>query len=148
MFLHAHRIALPAVVLAAVISGCSLLNVGTPTAAEGECFNTDSDGSEVAGINVRPCDESHVYEAYAVFDYPTENGDTYPGDSEMQSYADEHCNTQFTAYVGIDYDSSIWYSTSITPSEDTWGAGDREIICALHTEDESEVTGSARGANE
>jgi hypothetical protein len=146
--MRVHRIALPAAVLVAALAGCSLLNLGTPTAAEGECFNTDGDGGEVAGINVRPCDEAHVYEAYAVFDYPSEDGDEYPGDAVIQSYADENCDTQFTEYVGIDYDSSIWYSTSITPSEDTWGAGDREIICALHTQDESEVTGSAQGANE
>jgi hypothetical protein len=146
--MRAHRIAVPAVVLAAALAGCSLLNVGTPTAEVGDCFNTDGGEGEVAGISVKPCDESHVYEAYAVFDYSTENGDDYPGDTEIQSYADEQCVAEFTDYVGIDYDASIWYSTSITPSEDTWGAGDREIICALHAKDESEVTGSARGSNE
>jgi hypothetical protein len=146
--MRAHRMAVPALMLAAVMTGCSLLNVGTPTAAEGDCFNTDSDGSQVAGIDVKPCDESHVYEAYAVFDYPAEDGDGYPGDEEMSSYADDQCTARFTDYVGVDYDTSAWYSTSITPSEDTWGAGDREVICALHTEDEAGVTGSARGSNE
>jgi Septum formation len=146
--MHAHRIAVPAVLVATVMVGCSLLNIGTPTAEVGDCFNTDGGEGEVAGISARPCDEPHVYEAYGVFDYPTDNGDDYPGDSAIQTYADDHCKAQFTEYVGVAYDDSIWFSTSITPSEDTWGAGDREIICALHKEDESEVTGSARGSNE
>ena len=146
--MRAHRIPGVAVLSAAVMTGCALLEPANLTVDEGQCFDTNADDSEVASIEVKPCDEEHVYEAYAVFDYPAESGDEYPGDEEMSNYADEECRGNFADYVGLEYDSSMWYSTSITPSSDTWGSGDREIICALHGDDVSAVTGSARNSNE
>jgi hypothetical protein len=39
----------------------------------------------------------------------------------------------------------VYYVFPITPSEGTWGEGDREIICSLYEADKK-ITGSARGA--
>ena len=53
----------------------------------------------------------------------------------MLTYADDACRTPFEEFVGTDYQSSIWYITSVTPSEETWAEGDREIICTLDQQD-------------
>jgi hypothetical protein len=49
-------------------------------------------------------------------------------------------------YVAIDYQSSIYWITSVTPSAQTWEDGDRQIVCALKLGEEGEeMTGSAEG---
>ena len=67
--------------------------------------------------------------------------------TRSSSAADEACRPAFEDYVGVAYDDSEWFGTFINPSEETWAEGDREIVCVLHTEDETEVTGSAEGSN-
>ena len=112
---------------------------------EGDCFGAA--GEQVESVNVVDCEEPHIYEVYALVDYETED-DAYPGQEAVRSYADEQCEAQFEGFVGIDYESSRWYITSVTPSEETWADGDREIVCALNLEDNSEVTGSAEDSGE
>ena len=116
----------------------------------GDCFSADSD--EVATVLIVDCDQPHTYEAYFVFDHQAGPGDAYPGDQEILEFADGECRPPFEEFVGKDYESSIWYITSIPPSADTWEAGDREIICTLNQEDAGgeaiEVTGSAEGTAE
>jgi len=38
--------------------------------------------------------------------------------------------------------------SSVTPSDETWTEGDREILCTLGLEDDSEVTGSKENTGE
>ena len=49
-----------------------------------------------------------------------------------------------------DYQTSIYWITSVTPSADTWDEGDdREIVCALKLgEAGDETTGSAQGTGQ
>ena len=112
---------------------------------EGDCFGEA--GEQVETVSVVDCDESHIYEVFSVFDYEPD-ADAYPGRDEVRSHADERCEAEFDDFVGIDYQSSRWYITSVTPSEETWADGDREIVCTLNLEDNSEVTGSAEGSGE
>ena len=49
-------------------------------------------------------------------------------------------------YVAMDYQSSIYWITSVTRSAQTWEDGDRQIVCALKLGEEGEeMTGSAEG---
>ena len=112
---------------------------------EGDCFGAA--GDQVETVNVVPCDDAHIYEVFSLFDYEPD-GDAYPGREEVRAYADEQCEADFVDFVGIDYQSSRWYITSVTPSEETWAEGDREIVCTLNLEDSSEVTGSAEDSGE
>ena len=112
---------------------------------EGDCFGAA--GDQIETVNVVDCEEPHIYEVYSLFDYEGEDN-TYPGREEIRAYADEQCEVDFEEFVGIDYQSSRWYITSVTPSEETWADGDREIVCTLNLEDTSEVTGSAEGSGE
>lgn len=111
----------------------------------GDCFNvmlTDA----VESVFVVPCDQRHVYEAFAVLEHPAAREEPFPGQDQIVEYADSACQGPFPEYVGAEYLESDFYITSIHPSEATWAAGDREIICALNLDDDSEVTGSARNS--
>ena len=116
----------------------------------GDCFNADSD--ELASVIVVDCDRPHAYEAFHLFDHEAGPDDPYPGDDVILEYADTNCQPPFEEYVGIDYQTSIWFIASVTPSAETWAEGDREIICTLDQQDQDgvaiEVTGSAQGAAE
>lgn len=110
----------------------------------GDCFNTD-DISTVDEVAVVGCEAAHVYEVFGLGEYGAED-DAFPGDDALTTAANEVCRPAFEDYVGVDYDSSEWHGTFINPSEETWAQGDREILCVLHTGDETEVTGSAEGS--
>ena len=112
----------------------------------GDCFSADAE--QLESVLVVDCAQPHVYEAFHVFDHEAGPDDAYPGDDQIVEYADAQCQPPFEEFVGTDYESSIWYITSVTPSSETWAEGDREIVCTLNTEDESEVTGSAEGSAE
>jgi len=116
----------------------------------GDCFSAE--GDSVESVMVVDCEQSHTYEAFFVFDHEAGPDEEYPGDDAMVDYADDACQPPFEEFVGTDYESSIWYITSVTPSAETWAEGDREIICTLDQQDEDgeaiEVTGTAEGAAE
>ena len=116
----------------------------------GDCFSTDSDTIET--VLVVDCEQPHTYEAYFLFDHEAGPDADYPGDQEILEFADSECRPPFEEFVGKDYESSIWYITSVTPSAETWDVGDREIICTLDQQDADgeaiEVTGSAEGTAE
>ena len=116
----------------------------------GDCFMAD--GDEIESVLVVDCELPHFYEAFFRFDHEAGPGEAFPGDQEILEYADTACRPPFEEFVDTDYESSIWYITSVTPSAETWAAGDREIICTLDQQDADrqaiEVTGSAEGAAE
>ncbi len=116
----------------------------------GDCFSAESDSVE--SVLVVDCEQSHTYEAFFVFDHEAGPDEEYPGDDAMLTYADDACRPPFEEFVGMDYESSIWYITSVTPSAETWAEGDREIICTLDQQDSDgdaiEVTGTAEGTAE
>ena len=103
-------------------------------------------------MTVVECAVSHEYEVFALFDHPAGPDEAYPGDEAIVQYADDECQPSFVAFVGHDYQTSIWYITSLTPSDLTWADGDREVTCLLNQQDDDEepiaVTGSAEGAAE
>lgn len=111
----------------------------------GDCFSADTELLDT--VLVVDCEDTHVYEVYEVFDYDAAD-DAFPGDAALQEAAGTECEATFEAYVGIAYEDSQWFYTAIPPNETTWADGDREILCLLHLEDESEVTGSAEGSGE
>jgi Septum formation len=116
----------------------------------GDCFSAENDQLETVGVV--PCDEEHEYEVFSVFDHEAGGGEPYPGDDELIAYADEACQPTFEEYVGADYQTSIWFITSLTPSAETWAVGDREIVCTVNQQDADEepitVSESAAGSGE
>jgi hypothetical protein len=110
--------------------------------AVGDCFDDPASGGEVSSVESVDCAEPHDNEVYAVYDY---DGDEYPGEEAMTAAADEGCEARFEDYVGIGYFDSELYSTHLTPTQDSWDEGDREIVCVLY-EPGVKLEGSMEGA--
>jgi hypothetical protein len=111
----------------------------------GDCF--DASGDQVETVTIVDCELAHTYEVFAILNHEAGSDAPYPGDEAILAYADTACQPYFADYVGIDYPSSDYWITSVTPSRETWeGADDREIVCALKLGEEGEeTTGSAQG---
>jgi hypothetical protein len=114
----------------------------------GDCFSADADVVET--VTVVDCAETHTYEVFGVFDHEGDDDEPYPGDEAILEYADSRCQPLFEDYVAADYQSSIYWITSVTPSAETWDDDDdREIVCALKLGEEGdEMTGSAEGTGQ
>jgi len=116
----------------------------------GDCFSADSDQLET--VDVVDCEQTHEYETFALIDHEAGDDEPYPDEQELLEYADTICQPPFESFVEHDYQSSIWYITTLTPSEETWADGEREIVCTLNQQDDDQepisVTGSAEGSGE
>ena len=93
-----------------------------------------------------PCDEPHRQEVFAIPEYPAEDGEAYPGEAEIQTYADAACLEKFEEYTGEDYLNSNLFFTYLHPSVDSWNDDDRTIVCVIVTPGgvEATSTGSVR----
>ena len=107
----------------------------------GDCFTYENETAPtVDGV---PCAEPHVYEAFWVDEPP--DGE-YPTNDEFDAFAVDACVPAFEAYVGHDYDTSVWYVGYSGPDENSWQSGDHTVICYLYNSTESPVEGSAAGS--
>ena len=115
--------------------------------AVGDCFNDDQEffSDEVAEFNAVagvPCDEPHDNEVYATVDLDLH---TFPGDEQMTTLAFDACVARFDAFVGRDYQSSMYDVFPIYPTEASWNQDDdREVICALYDVNLKPLVGTAR----
>ncbi len=90
------------------------------------------------------CSEPHLYEVYAETEL---SGDQLPDQATMDSEAESAClGTGYSDYVGVAFEESEYGTTYLTPSQDTWDAGDRKISCLITSADGSEMTGSVKGS--
>jgi hypothetical protein len=119
-------------------------NVSVDELREGDCFNTTEEG-EISDVDGVPCNEPHEYEVFALSNY--EGDGTYPPDSATEAIFTQICEPDFEPYVGAPYATSEIYGQMITPSEESWNAGDRGYICLLYDPDDAELTESLEGAN-
>ncbi|MGH9380720.1 MAG: septum formation family protein [Thermoanaerobaculia bacterium] len=135
---------------------------------EGDCFDDPEGGETKAEINnVRAvlCAETHDNEVFATGSVPAPTDAVYPatpnpparnsygrsvpaptdavypGDDELFEQVGLYCLQEFEAFVGKPYDDSILDITVVTPTAESWRAGDRDYICAVY-----DVTGSVRGS--
>jgi Septum formation len=114
----------------------------------GDCFDAAFDPNEyteISEVRAIPCTEPHVYEMYSVAEYPQGEAPSGP-DEDYTPWETESCLGTFASYVGIDYNSSEYYISALVPTDDSWSHGDNTLMCFLHNDAETAVTGSARGA--
>ena len=97
----------------------------------GDCFTTDG-ATEISDVDGVPCDEPHTYEVFAVRDH---GGPLPLTDASYQSAFETLCLADFESYVEADWETSAIYADMITPSEESYGDGDREYICFLYEPD-------------
>jgi hypothetical protein len=115
---------------------------------EGDCFDAGLNSgqvTEISEVRAVPCAEPHVYEMFSVAEYPAGESPS-AADADYTPWERENCLGRFEAYVGIDYDSSLYYISALVPTDSSWAQGDHTMMCFLHNDPESAMTGSARGA--
>ncbi len=115
-------------------------DVGVLALGTGDCFDDPAgDETEVASVAAMPCDQPHDNQAYAVFDLP--DGD-WLGSEVVVEAAFNGCLERFEAAIGESYEVSPLDILPLYPTEASWDAGDREVVCAVYNVDLSKLTGS------
>lgn len=148
--LAAVLIAAGAVVLAGCAGGSPQVEVtSTPDTAVdavdlavGMCILDESTATTVTSVEVVPCTAQHDAEVYATIllaDGP------FPGADAISGSAVDQCAVQFANFVGVAFANSALTYEFYAPSETTWGAGDREVLCLVR-DPAGPVTGSLEGA--
>jgi hypothetical protein len=151
-----------------VLSGCSLISQvtnstqrddnGKVTATNedadvfsikvGDCLNDADVSGETTTTPIVPCSKPHDSEAFQRF--LLDDGD-YPGDDAVEQKGKDDCSGDaFTQFIGVPSDSSTISYSYYYPTEESWGNGDREIMCTVYQTDDSgnpvKTTGSLKGA--
>ena len=127
-----------------VLAGCSTT---IDSLSVGDCFSgpeASYTATEVSDVDVVECSEPHRYEIYAAKEM---TNSSFPGESQAANMADDYCLSRFESFVGMEYDYSIYYISSVFPTSGAWSQGDRSIQCALGLEFGTKV-GSARNSRE
>jgi len=110
----------------------------------GDCLATAPDGSTVNSMPTLPCSAPHVYEVYSQFDVPDS---AYPGAAALTGSADSGCDAAFAGFVGRPSTESALAYGFLYPSEQSWGAGDRTVVCFVGDPSVPVTAGSLAGAN-
>lgn len=114
---------------------------GNMTAADlriGDCFDLQDETQDlIDNVDAKPCSEPHIYQMFFVGDLPA--GD-YPGQDTMDEFAFDNCLPAFETYVGVSYQESVLKIFYLTPSEDSWSAGDHSVQCAAHLPNKEPVS--------
>ena len=118
------------------------------TVQPGDCFNDPGSEEEVVfQLEAIPCSEPHDNEVFAVESVAGLFGAEYPGRQALEEHAYGVCSgTIFDSYVGTPYlDSSLEVFT-LTPTDDSWSQGDRDVVCVLYNLDFTKLTQPARNS--
>lgn len=110
-----------------IVSG----GLGAFAIQSGDCLNLPGRYTEVQSVEGVPCDQPHNAQAFAAFDI-VGFGQDFPGSSAFADQVDAGCYSRFADFVGISYEQSELYYTTLEPTEESWElAGDREILCLV-----------------
>lgn len=112
----------------------------------GDCIDVPTGGpQEVKDLQHHPCDQAHTGEVIAVFDYTGGSSATYPSDDQFSEVAAGRCVSEFLLYVGASFDAREDLDmTYLTPTQEGWGKGDREMTCIVMTIDGTALTTSVK----
>lgn len=150
------RLALAVVVFATAGAGCA--TPAGPRNPSGEVTATagvdvfslqvgDCTGPVTTGtanqLTLIPCEQPHSWEVFAATEL---EGEEFPGAGEVQDLAEEFCNAEFKAFIGLSVGKSSYNATILQPTKQTWNsAGDRTVTC-LVGRDDGEIEGSLKDA--
>lgn len=114
--------------------------------AVGDCYDPieDPDDDALLAAIILPCAEPHANEVFGVEQVAGAPTAPFPGLDDLEDEAEDLCDAAFEDYVGIDFNRSRLSYIYYTPTEATWAAGDREVICVIDGEGEP-ITGSVKG---
>lgn len=129
----------------ALMAGCSSSSV--LDLKVGDCIQLPNTKTAVT-IDHTSCSEEHQGEVSAIVETsPNGADDAFPGDSELNSQAEEACVSSFTDYVGSDYVTSSLDVSWLVPTEQSWKDGDRHIACVVYAQGDQKLTQSVKDSN-
>ena len=115
----------------------------------GQCFDLPKDDPEAddRAVWVVQCTDPHTHEVYDLVRYegPVLKGGGYAGTAAVQDWAEQACFGRFEAFVGIPWTRSSLEIETWWPSEESWGRGDRTVICTVFPESGGATAGTQRG---
>lgn len=120
--------------------------------APGTCFNSYAwvSNDRLVEIDTRvPCEGPHQYEIYLRTAHPARPGAPWPGDREMEAYAQAECYAAFADFVGIIFELSTLELGYLTPSRTNFEhdrAVFRDIHCFVHRSDSTDLVGTTAGS--
>jgi hypothetical protein len=109
----------------------------------GDCLVGETAGEELSEVPTVDCAEPHDSE---VFHIATIDAEELPPPAEMESITQEECIAEFQNFVGMAYEESALEVTTLEPTQESWDAGDRELVCMV-VDPAGQTTGSLQGAN-
>ncbi len=134
---------------ASLLSSCSAsktkgVNLSVFHLRPGTCVVTPTQiKAQLSTLQAVPCKEPHTEEVYALVD--DKAGQTYPGTTALQTFANGACLQRYAGYVGVDYRDSSLFFTYLLPSVRSWAAGDHTIDCVISTTGQT-LTRSVKGS--
>jgi putative regulator of septum formation len=127
-------------------SGCGALG-SVQVFTVGECVDAlVPDGEEVTDLPVVDCTGEHLGEVVGTLDVA--EADTWPGQAAHEEQADSGCAPAFATYVGRSYEESRLEMSYLYPTESSWAAGDRQIVCIVFEPEGARRTGTVKGIAE
>lgn len=101
----------------------------------------------VTEVEVVDCTESHETEVYAITTYPGARDAPFPGNEEVGRFVSEFCQgPAFETYVGKARNLSSLIDDDIQPSDVSWKAGRRQVICMAADPAGEPLSGSVKGS--
>ena len=111
--------------------------------AVGDCVTDSSLEGEVSEVSIIDCGQPHTSEVYHSFQM---TDSSLPDQTGIETIVQDQCLPSFESFVGVDYPSSALDVSYLAPTQDSWDAGDRELLCLIY-DPAGDVTGSLAGAN-
>jgi hypothetical protein len=114
----------------------------------GDCFDepgapSPNETAEISSVDATPCSEPHDFEVFHTFELTTVE---LPSEADLTSEAGDRCLEAFEPYVGSSYEESELDIYFMWPSPESWGAGDRTVLCSLVKMDGTKLVDSAAGS--
>ncbi len=111
----------------------------------GDCLQDPGDGL-IESVAAVPCGEPHWSEAYHSFEVGFAD---WPGGEAISEEAGQGCYGQFSAFVGMSYEQSIYEFTWLEPTQDSFEqVDDKEVVCLISLYEGGTKTGTARNASQ
>jgi hypothetical protein len=127
------RRALLAGFAALLLAGCAGQGLATPTTGTVDAYSVaigECTGPIPTGVTDRleliACADEHNWEAFTA---TTLESEKYPGSPALTRTAGEFCEKAFADFVGVKVTKSKYDLTFLLPTDETWAAGDREVVC-------------------
>jgi hypothetical protein len=107
----------------------------------GDCIQLPKT-SEATTVAAIPCAQPHDAEVFAAVQLHEQ---TRPSDDKMEQIANQSCSARFGGYVGTPWHDSALDFAGVSPTKESWAAGDRTILCVIGMSNGGKLVGSMKG---